>query len=296
MNVTVTGANGFLGTRLLQKLKTAGHKVHVLGRKPVPGLPFSHWDAGVSEPPADGLAGADAILHLAGEPVAQRWTPVIKRRIRSSRVEGTRHLVQALSTLSHRPGVLVSASAIGIYGTRGDEVLRENSNPGEGFLAEVCKQWEFESGLAESLGIRVAQVRIGMVLGLKGGALAKMLPTFRAGIAGRLGSGEQWMSWIHVDDVVDLLLFAMEQKSARGPLNGTAPNPVTNAEFTKELAAVLHRPALIPVPGFALKLLFGEMAEVILGSERVLPQAPETFGFRFQHPLLGEALRHLLEG
>ena len=296
MNVTLTGASGFLGTRLLQKLKTAGHNVHVLGRKPVPGLPFSHWDAASSEPPAESLATADAIIHLAGEPVAQRWTPEVKRRIRRSRVEGTRHLVHALSTLSKRPSVLVSASAIGIYGSRGDEILTETSSPGDDFLAEICKQWEFESGLAESLGIRVAQVRIGVVLGREGGALAKMLPPFKVGMGGKLGSGKQWMSWIHVDDLVDLLLFAMQQKSARGPLNGTAPNPVTNAEFTNELAAVLHRPALIPVPGFALKMLFGEMAGVVLASERVVPKATEAAGFQFQHPHLRKALQNLLSG
>ncbi|MDQ2950243.1 MAG: TIGR01777 family oxidoreductase [Acidobacteriota bacterium] len=294
MNVTLTGASGFLGTRLLQKLKSVGHNVHVLGRKPVQGLPFSHWDAESSEPPAESLAAADAIVHLAGEPVAQRWTPEVKKRIRSSRVEGTRNLVHALSTLSTRPSVLVSASAIGIYGSRGDEILTETSSPGDDFLAEVSKQWEFESGLAESLGIRVAQVRIGVVLGREGGALAKMLAPFRAGIGGRIGSGKQWMSWIHVDDLVDLLLFPITQKSARGPLNGTAPNPITNAEFTKELAAVLHRPALIPVPGFALKMLFGEMAGVILASERVLPKATQAAGFRFQHPHLREALQNLL--
>ena len=294
MNVTITGASGFLGTRLLQKLKAAGHSVHVLGRKPVEGFAFSRWDAGSSEPPADSLATADAIIHLAGEPVAQRWTPEVKRRIRTSRVDGTRNLVHALSTLSRRPAVLVSASAIGIYGSRGDEVLTERSPAADGFLADVTKDWEFESGLAASLGIRVAQVRIGVVLGCGGGALAKMLPPFRAGIGGRIGSGKQWMSWIHLEDIVDLLFFAMEHPSARGPLNGTSPNPVTNAEFTKELAAVLHRPAVIPVPGFALKLLFGEMAGVILASERVVPRATEAAGFKFQNPDLGEALRDLL--
>lgn len=294
MNITLTGASGFLGTRLIQKLKSAGHKVHVLGRRPVQGLPFSHWDAASSEPPAESLATADAIIHLAGEPVSQRWTPEAKQKIRSSRIEGTRNLVHALSTLSRRPSVLVSASAIGIYGSRGDELLTESSSPGDGFLADITKQWEFESGLAESLGIRVAHVRIGVVLGREGGALAKMLPPFKVGMGGKLGSGKQWMSWIHVDDLVDLLLFAMQQKSARGPLNGTAPNPVTNAEFTKELAAVLHRPAIIPVPGFALKMLFGEMAGVVLASERVLPKATEAAGFQFQHPHLREALQNLL--
>lgn len=245
-------------------------------------------------PPADSLATADAVIHLAGEPVAQRWTPEVKEKIRTSRVDGTRRLVEALSSLSRRPQVLVSASAIGIYGSRGDDLLTENSSPGEGFLAEVCKAWEGESALAESLGIRVAQIRIGVVLGKEGGALAKMLPGFRAGLAGRLGSGQQWMSWIHLEDLVDLLVFALDHATARGPLNGTAPNPVRNIEFTKELARVLHRPALIPAPAFAIKLVLGEMAEVALESQRVLPKATEAAGFGFRFSMLRDALEDLL--
>jgi uncharacterized protein (TIGR01777 family) len=293
MNITLTGASGFVGSRLVQKLKSTGHQLHVLGRKPIEGAKYSQWNAMESEPPPESLAGADAIIHLAGEPVAQRWTPEVKRKIRASRVDGTRHLVQALSTLSRRPRVLVNASATGIYGPRGDELLTEDSPPGEGFLADVCKGWESESGMAESLGIRVAQIRIGMVLGKEGGALAKMLPAFRAGLAGRLGSGQQWMSWIHIDDLVDLLLFALDHGTARGPLNGTAPNPVRNVEFTKELAHALHRPAVIPAPAFAIRLLFGEMAEVALESQRVLPKATEAAGFRFKFPTLREALKDL---
>ena len=293
MNITLTGASGFVGSRLVQKLKSEGHQLHVLGRKPVEGAKFSKWSAGESEPSPESLVDADAIIHLAGEPVAQRWTPEVKQKIRSSRVDGTRHLVQALSTLSRRPRVLVSASAIGIYGPRGDEILTEDSPPGKGFLAGLCQEWESESGLAESLGIRVAQIRIGVVLGKEGGALAKMLPGFRAGLAGRLGSGQQWMSWIHLDDLVDLLWFALDHPTARGPLNGTAPNAVRNVEFTKELAGALHRPAMIPAPAFAIKLLFGEMAAVALESQRVLPKATEAAGFQFRFPTLREALEDL---
>ncbi|MGI8742236.1 MAG: TIGR01777 family oxidoreductase [Bryobacteraceae bacterium] len=294
MTVAITGASGFLGSRLVQKLKTDGHELHVLGRKPVAGAKFWTWDAADSEPPAESLADADAVIHLAGEPVAQRWTTEVKNRLRTSRVDGTRHLVQALSTLSQRPRVLVSASAIGIYGPRGDEILTESSTPGDGFLADLSRDWERESNLAESLGIRVAQIRIGMVLGTDGGALAKMLPAFRAGVGGRLGSGRQWISWIHVEDVVALILYAMENPAMHGPLNGTAPEPVRNTEFTKQLAGVLHRPAVIPMPEFALRLLFGEMAGVILASQRVVPQATEASGFRFQFPMLRDALINLL--
>jgi len=289
MNITFTGASGFLGSRLVPKLNAAGHQLHVLGRKPVQALAFSQWDA-ACEPPAESLADADAILHLAGEPVAQRWTPEVKRRLYTSRVDGTRHLVHALSTLSRRPRVLVSASAMGIYGSRGDEVLTEESSPGDGFLADLTVAWEREAALAESLGIRVVQIRLGVVLGADGGALAKMLPAFRAGMAGRLGSGRQWMSWVHLDDVVALFVFALDNSSARGVLNATAPNPVRNAEFTKALASALHRPALIPVPALALRLLFGEMSDVILASARVLPKATERSGFQFRYPDLPAAL------
>lgn len=293
MKITLTGASGFVGMRLVQKLKSAGHELHVLGRKPVEGAKFSRWNASESEPPAESISGADAIIHLAGEPVSQRWTPDVKNRLRTSRVDGTRHLVHALSTQSRRPAVLVSASAIGIYGSRGDEILTERSAPGEGFLADLSRDWERESSLAESLGIRVAQIRIGVALGRDGGALAKMLPAFRAGVAGRLGSGEQWMSWIHLEDLVALILFALTNPAARGPLNGTSPEPVRNTEFTKQLAAALHKPAMLPVPRFALNLLFGEMAGVILASQRVLPQATEACGFKFRYPRLREALADL---
>jgi len=298
MNIAVTGATGFIGARLVRNLLQGGHGVHALGRKRSPGLPqavrFSEWRSTEGEPPSESLATADAVIHLAGEPVAQRWTPEVEQRIRSTRVDGTQNLVNALSKQSHRPQVLVCASAIGYYGSRADEVLTETSNPGRDFLAQVVVDWEQAAGKAGSLGIRVVSLRFGMVLGKDGGALAKMLPPFRLGLGGRLASGQQWMSWIHVDDVVGLIRFALENSAVRGPMNATAPQPVTNAEFTKELAAALHRPAIFPVPRFALKLLFGEMAEVILGSQRVLPQAAQSAGFRFQYPELGPAMARLL--
>jgi uncharacterized protein (TIGR01777 family) len=298
MNITLTGATGFVGARLTRALLDAGHSIHALGRKQPANLPaavrFSVWRSGEAEPPSGSLAGADAVIHLAGEPVAQRWTPEIKNRIRGSRVDGTRHLVNALSTESNRPQVLICASAIGIYGSRGDEVLTENSSRGDDFLARLVIDWEQAALLAEALGIRVVRLRFGVILGRDGGALAKMLPPFRYGLGGRLGSGRQWTSWIHIDDVINLILFALATPAVRGAVNATAPEPVTNAEFTKELAAALHRPAIFPVPKFALSLLFGEMAGVLLASQRVIPEAAKNAGFEFEYPQLAPALRRLL--
>jgi uncharacterized protein (TIGR01777 family) len=285
MNITVTGATGLIGTHLVRKLLAAGHQVESLGSK--------QWNS-ETEPPSESLATADAIVHLAGEPVAQRWTPEAKKRIRNSRVDGTRHLVNALSTQARRPEVLISGSAIGFYGSRGDEIVAEDSDPGDDFLARVTKEWEQAAILAESLGIRVVRLRTGVVLAEKGGALAKMLPTFRYGFGGRLGSGKQWMSWIHIEDVVNLILFAIENRAIRGPLNLAAPHPVTNADFTKVLASNLHRPALFPVPAFAINAMFGEMAAMILGGQRVIPTVAQRAGYRFHHPDLREALADLL--
>ena len=300
MNITVTGATGFVGARLARALLDAGHTVQALARTRSANLPeaarFSEWRSTEEEPPPEGLAGADAVIHLAGEPVAQRWTTEVKKRIRNSRVDGTRHLVNALSTQSRRPGVLISASAIGIYGSRGDEILTESSTPGDDFLSRVVVDWEKAAVLAEALGIRVVRLRLGVVLGKDGGALAKMLPPFRFGLGGRLGSGKQWTSWIHMDDVINLILFSLANAGVHGAVNATAPEPVSNAEFTRELAAAVHRPAIFPVPKLALKLLFGEMAGVLLASQRVIPDAASAAGFEFQYPKLGPALRRLLSG
>jgi uncharacterized protein len=297
MNVTVTGATGFLGTRLVEALLTADHQVHVLGRKRSARLPasvaFSTWDA-ASEPTPESLAGADAVIHLAGEPVGQRWTPEVKARIRGSRVDSTRFLVNALSRQIPRPALFACASAIGIYGSRGDQILTETSPAGQGYLADVVRDWESAAESLEPSSVRVARLRFGVILG-KGGALAKMLPPFRLGLGGRLGSGRQWMSWIHIEDAVRMILFALDNPALRGAVNTTAPQPVTNAQFTRELARALHRPAVFHVPGYALKLIFGEMAGVLLASQRVLPQAAETAGFRFQYPELGQALAAALE-
>ena len=298
MTITITGATGFIGSKLVQKLLDRGHELRVLGRKRSdnlrPAVKVWVWDSIRGEPPAESLEGSGAVIHLAGEPVAQRWNSAIKQRIRDSRVNGTGNLVSAISKLSRRPQILVNASAIGIYGSRGDEILTEQSPPGAGFLATVTSDWELAADRAEPLGLRVVKVRIGVVLGREGGALSEMLPPFRAGLGGKLASGHQWMSWIHVEDLIDLMLFALQNPAIRGSVNAVSPNPVRNEEFTKELGATLHRPAILTVPHFAIKLRFGELAGEILSSQRVLPKAAEAAGYRFQHPQLGEALRHLL--
>jgi uncharacterized protein len=297
MKIAITGATGFVGSRLTNRLLDAGHNIHALVRRRAYGLPgvdkIYEWDSAQGEPPPESLEGVDAVIHLAGEPVARRWTPEVKRLIHASRVVGTRHLVNALSTQAHRPRVLICASAIGIYGSRGDEVLTEASRPGSDFLAGVVVGWEKSAELAEALGIRVVRLRLGVVLG-PGGALEKMLPPFRFGVGGRIGSGQQWMSWIHIEDVIRLIQFALQNDTIAGPMNATAPNPVTNAEFTRELGATLHRPAVLPVPKFALKMLFGEMAEVITASQHVVPAVAQRAGFSFQFPELEAALNQIL--
>jgi uncharacterized protein (TIGR01777 family) len=246
-------------------------------------------------PPAESLAGVDAVVHLAGEPVAQRWTAAARGRIRRSRVEGTRNLMEGLAKLLRPPRVVVCASAVGYYGSRGDEVLSEASLPGEGFLPEVCVAWEREAEAAGFFGARVVRLRIGVVLARGGGALARMLPPFRLGIGGRLSTGRQWMSWIHLDDLVGLIRFALENDSLRGAVNAVAPAPATNAEFTRALAAAVHRPAIFPVPAPALRLLFGEMAQVMLSSQRAAPFAAQAAGFEFRHADLRAALRDVTE-
>lgn len=291
MNCIVSGGTGFLGGRIVDLLRQNGHQVAVWSRKPDAGA--LAWDALKNEPSQESLEGRDAVIHLAGEPVAQRWNADVKQRIRDSRSAGTRRLVDAIGRMSRAPKVLVSASAIGYYGARGDEVLTEQSAPGTGFLCDVCREWEAEAMRAAQFGVRVVRLRIGFVLGTDGGALGQMLPIFRAGLGGRLGDGKQWMPWIHVDDVARLFVHAVESDLS-GVWNATAPNPVTNVEFTRELAAGLHRPAIFPVPGFALRLAFGEFGQHMMDSARVIPKAALDAGYRFRFPEIQDALRNLL--
>jgi len=277
VNVAIAGASGMIGKRLRQRLVESGHVPSAIPR-------------------GAALPTCDAIVNLAGEPIAQRWTEAVKKRIYDSRVEGTRRLISAISMQAQRPSVLVCASAVGIYGSRGDEILTEKSAPGSGFLPHVVVDWEASARTAEALGIRVISLRFGVVLG-HGGALAKLLTPFRLGAGGRLGSGRQWMSWIHIDDVVSLILLALENATGaplQGAVNATSPQPVTNAEFTRILAAALHRPAFFPVPAFALKLAFGEMSQALLDSQRALPAAAQAAGFHFQYPDLPAAVENIL--
>lgn len=300
MKTLMTGATGLLGQALTQSLLDDGHTMVVLSRRPETtraraGVEVYQWEPEVGPPPAEALQGVEAVVHLAGEPVAaRRWTAEQKRRIRDSRVVGTRNLVAALQSAASRPSVLVSASAVGFYGDRGDEQLDERAVAGHDFLSEVCQAWEGESGRASELGIRVAQVRVGVVLSAAGGALPRMLPAFKLGVAGRLGSGRQWFPWVHVADIVGLFRHAMQSPQVSGPMNGAAPGIVTNAEFTKALASVLHRPAFLPAPRLALNLALGEMAEMLLASSRVVPQAALVSGYHFRYPHLKEALENLL--
>lgn len=298
MKCIVSGGTGFIGRRLVDALLKGGHYVAVWSR--TPGLERRtavqsfYWDPMQGEPQEESISGFDVVVHLAGERVAERWTDEVKRRIRDSRVLGTERLVSAIAKVKHKPAALICASATGYYGSRGNEVLTESSAPGKGFLAEVCMDWERAADAAIGLGLRVAKIRTGIALGREGGALAKMLPVFRAFAGGALGTGKQWMPWIHVDDLVAMYQFAMD-RAVSGVLNGAAPNPVTNAAFTSELGKAVHRPAFLTVPAIALQALYGEMAQVVLEGQRAVPEAAEKLGFSWKHPALGEALHNLLD-
>ncbi|MBI1762228.1 MAG: TIGR01777 family protein [Acidobacteria bacterium] len=299
MKILITGATGLIGKALSQALVADGHQIVVLTRNPeratgIVGATAYAWQPEHEPPPVAAFEGVTAVIHLAGENVAARWTTERKRRIRDSRVLGTRNLVLGMQQSAVPPSIFIAGSAVGIYGYRGAEQLTEQAAPGTGFLVDLCREWETESEQAQAFGARTVMLRTGVVLSRAGGALKTMLPAFRFGVAGKLGDGRQWFPWIHIADIVGLLRHALLNETVRGPLNGVAPNPVTNAEFTKELAAVLHRPALLPVPKFALELLFGEMAAVLLASQRVVPEAALKAGYQFRFPWLHEALRELL--
>ena len=295
MRIAITGASGFIGSRLAAALVSRGHAVRALGRtaRRAPGLDFERWDPLAGHAPGSALAGIDAVVNLAGESIVQRWTAGARRRIGQSRIEGTRLLVRAMAAAARPPALLVSASAVGYYGSRVDEQLGEDAPAGAGFLAEVCSAWEREARAAALFGARVVLMRTGVALARDGGALARMLPPFRAGLGGPLGGGRQWMPWIHIEDLVEMFCFAIETPLS-GPVNGVAPQPVCNAEFTRELARALHRPAFFRVPSMALRALLGEMSGILLASQRVLPRAAGDAGFPFRYPSLALALESLL--
>lgn len=297
MKVVLTGATGMIGAALAEALSKQGHQVLRLNRQKSAQESQDGiiWDPQAGKIDASQLEGCDAIVHLAGEPVAQRWNDEVKSKIRNSRLESTKLLSKTIASLKSPPKVFVCASAIGFYGDRGAEAMTEQSSPGKGFLADLCQEWEKATEAASKTGIRTVNVRIGVVLSTKGGALAKMMPPFLIGAGGNLGSGKQYMSWISLDDVVEVISFAIQNDKISGPVNAVAPNPVTNAEFTKDFGKAIGRPTIFPVPAFGVQLLFGQMAdEMLLTGAKVLPSKLESAGFKFRYPQLPEALKHAL--
>jgi uncharacterized protein (TIGR01777 family) len=293
MRIAITGATGLIGRRVVTALRERGDEVTVLSRDPKQG---EQWDPMREPAPAQALAGRDAIVHLAGENIAQRWSTTAKQTIRESRVTGTRNLVQGIGELaeSERPRVLVSGSAIGYYGAHGDEPIDEDAPAGSDFLAQTCQAWEVEAEAATEHGLRVAKVRTGVVLDRDGGALAKMLRPFRLGLGGPVAGGYQYISWIHPEDLRGMMLTALADERWDGPLNATAPEPLPNREFSKILGRVLGRPSVMPVPAAMLSLLYGEMAEIVTTGARVMPAKALVLGYEFAQPHLEGALRSAL--
>jgi uncharacterized protein len=298
LTVLLSGASGFIGSQLARHLSADGHRVVRLARprhRPASAMDSVAWDPEAGRIDEEALARArpDVVVNLAGEPIAQRWTPKHRQRIRDSRVNGTAALARAIAILPERPAVLVSGSAMGYYGAhRGDEVLSEESAPATDFLARTAMEWEQATAPAADAGVRVVLSRTGLVLGKHGGALQRMLLPFRLGIGGRLGSGRQWMSWISLEDTVRALRFLIDSPAMRGPVNVVAPEPVRNVEFTAAMGEVLHRPALLPVPAVGLRMIFGTMADnTLLASQRMVPKRLAGAGFEFRHPHLKDALR-----
>lgn len=291
MTIGLTGATGFIGRKIIDLALRRGHEIVAFTRQPQHSIPGCEMRAFSLDAPPD-IAGCGALIHLAGESVVGLWTAAKKRRIVESRVLGTRRVVEAINATREKPEVLLSGSAIGFYGDRGEEELTETSPAGTGFLADTVRAWEAEAQRAE--GVRIVTLRTAVVLGKSGGALQPMTPVFKLGLGGQLGSGRQWMSWIHLDDLAQLALFAIENLDVRGPLNGSAPWPARNAEFTQTFARALRRPAFFHVPAFALRAALGGFSHELLDSKRVLPALATEQGFRFHFPELGPALANLL--
>ncbi|MEK6279603.1 MAG: TIGR01777 family oxidoreductase [Acidobacteriota bacterium] len=292
----MSGSHGLVGTALIKALEGGGHDIFRLVRHYPGSASEIEWSPDRYSIALSMIEGFDAVVHLAGESIAEgRWNDEKKKRIRESRVKGTRLLGDALANLTQRPKVMISASAIGYYGNRGDETLTESSAPGDDFLAEVCVEWEKATDLAREKGIRTVNARFGIILDKEGGALKKMLPPFKMGIGGRIGDGKQWMSWIALDDAVGALKFALTNDALQGPVNFVAPNPVRNAEFTKTLGRVISRPTLFPIPAFGLRFAFGEMADaLLLSSQRVEPQRLKGGGYEFRYREVDSALADIL--
>jgi uncharacterized protein len=297
MNIVVTGASGLIGSAVVPKLKAGGHRVRRMVRRPAHAQEIT-WEPATGNIDSAALEALDGVIHLAGENIAARWTGSRKARIRDSRVQGTRLLSETLAGLRRPPKFLISASAVGIYGDRGDQVVTESTPPGEAgrdFLVSVCQEWEAAASPARAAGIRVVHPRFGVVLSPKGGALQKLLLPFRMGMGGRIGSGDQWVSWVAHEDVADAVTYLLSAESIEGPVNVSAPQPVTNRELTQTLGRVLGRPARLPVPATMLRLVFGEMADrTLLSSARVLPARLVESGYRFAYPALEGALRSML--
>jgi hypothetical protein len=304
MKIAITGATGFVGNRLVEKLKAEGHQILVFTRNPerarrvFPASAFPNVEIAAYTPTKSGdwqqkIAGCDAVVNLAGEPISERWSPEHKKAILESRQLGTRKIVEAIAQADPKPGVLVNASAIGYYGTSETATFDENSPPGNDFLAQVCQAWEAEASKVKEAGVRLVILRFGIVLG-NGGALARMIPPFKMFAGGPIGSGRQWFSWIHRDDLVNLILEALKRPEIEGTFNATAPNPVRMSQLSQTLGEVIHRPSWLPVPDFALELLLGEGSKVVLEGQQVLPKATQAIGFQYRYPTLKSALTDIL--
>jgi uncharacterized protein len=298
MKVVVTGATGFVGQVLVRQLLDGGHEVVVLTRNIARAAlslgskcQYFQWTDIETLPPVEAFEGVDGVVNLMGETISKRWDEEQKKKIVSSRINATRRLIEAIEKTNLKPKVFVSTSAVGVYGNRGAEELNESSELADDFLANVCKDWENEANKARNLGLRVAIIRVGVVLGRGGGALQKMLPIFKLGGGGPVGSGNQYMSWVHIEDLASMYIEALKNENIKGVLNGTAPYPATNADFSKMLGKVLRRPAFMPAPAFAMKLVFGEMSQILLEGQKVLPEKFKENNFSYRYPTLEIALK-----